>query len=166
MQQLLRRTLEVPVHERGENFVIGSWRSLFVMYWIGGPSLHALDRMEHHEDALLRRHPEGITSLFVIREIRITRPPTGEVKRRADELASKYFPHLVGTAQVVDGSGFSASMARTFLTAVTLFGRSQAPTKVFGDIGSATRWIGRLPSQDAGIAERAGELEGAVSAMV
>lgn len=155
MHAVAGRGPRLALHERGDHYVIASWRSLFVMVWYGGASLHALDAMERHEDRVLARHPDGITAFFVIRDIAITRPPGADVRERSEALLEKYAPHLRGTAQVIEGGGFKASMARTFLTAVTLFGRSKVRTKAFGDVRPAMKWVGGLPTQPAEIAEHA-----------
>ena len=165
MRARAEQALRLRLHERGDHYVIASWRSLFVMIWYGGASLHALDAMERHEDRVLARHPDGITSFFVIRDIEITKPPGADVRERSAQLLEKYAPRLRGTAQVIEGGGFKASMARTFLTAVTLFGRSKVKTKAFGDTRQAMRWVGALPAQEAGVGERAEALCAAIDAL-
>lgn len=155
----------LTLHERGEGFVVSSWGSVFVTGIFGQPSDAMLDAIDRHEGALTKKHPDGITSIFVIHDVQLARPPTAEFKKASQALMEKYAPHLRGTAQVVIGGGFVASMIRTFITAVTMFGSSPVRTKAFASVGDAVRWMVQLPGQDPEIARTAAMLEAALTEM-
>lgn len=157
------RSLEI--HQRGDDFVVGSWGSVFVTGILGPPKEEMLEAIDRHEGALAKKHPSGITSIFIIRDVQLSRPPTAEFKEASQALMEKYAPHLLGTAQVVLGGGFVASMVRTFITGVTMFGSSPVRTKAFATVGDAVSWMARLPGQDPEVGRDAAALEAALLEM-
>ena len=72
---------------------------------------------------------------------------TPEVRQAAAEYSRKG-AHGVGTAHVILVGGLLGSSVRAFLSTANLIGRPKNPTKVFGDLATASAFVAALLSAD------------------
>lgn len=132
---------------RSPTLWVGSYNSILVQVWLREGTLEGLDLVERLQDKLLERHRQGVSSLTILRNVRITKAPVDGLRERAQELQKKYAPHTIGSAQVIEMSGLAGTMARAFVTGLSLVTRTEAPTKVFESVSPATDWLAGLPRQ-------------------
>lgn len=126
---------------RGTDYVIGGVGSLFVTVVRRVPQLHMLEAIDRAEGAFVARVKRPIRSLFVVREIEVTAPPDAAFREKSAALMERYGPHLVATAQVIEGDGFKTSIIRAFATGLTLLSRQRVPSRSFATVDLAVEWL-------------------------
>lgn len=141
--------------ERGPDYVIGSIGTLFVTICRRAPRLAMLEAIDRTEGAFIARVRAPIRSLFILRDIALVAPPDAEFRAKSDYLMQKYTPSLVGTAQVIEGAGFGASLMRGFITGVTIVSRQKVPTRAFATVDAAVGWLAGLGVADPVLEDRA-----------
>lgn len=100
-----------------------------------------LDASMREGRAMARQYPEGIASLTLLMSgVPI---PDEALRAQSARYAEESSAWLRAGASVVKGDGFGASMARSFLTAVTLF-TSGPPRRTFSQPSAALVWLGGI----------------------
>ncbi|MEC7519557.1 MAG: hypothetical protein VYE22_06825 [Myxococcota bacterium] len=113
----------------------------FVVWW-DAPTVEQMIEYGRCADSVALRNPggSGLMNLVVDGMPRFS----GEVREAAKTHTTKGL-HTVGAAHVILVGGLLGSAVRGFLGTTVLLGRPKNPTKVFGDLDSAARWMsGRL----------------------
>jgi hypothetical protein len=114
--------------------------------------LEAIDRAE---GAFVSRAKRPIRSLFVVRDIQVTAPPDAAFRDKSAELMERYGPHLVATAQVIEGDSLKTSIIRAFATGVTLLSRQRAPSRSFVTVELAVGWLVGCGERDPSLGDAA-----------
>jgi hypothetical protein len=129
---------ELVVFSRDASYGVGLFRHVFMTIWREPPTaeqLIALDPLQH--DAA-RRCPSGFVALAVLPSIHARM--TNEVREAAEHLSRNPSHALVGTAQVITGTGFVAATTRMIATGMALLSRA-APTRLFSSVEAAAPWV-------------------------
>lgn len=116
----------------------GYSRNLHVVAWYDAPSLSQMHAYGACARALAGRAgcPSGLMNVVVEGMPRFSpevREATAEYTREG--------AHEVGAAHVILVGGLLGSSVRAFLSTAMLLGRPPNPTKVFGDVDGAARWM-------------------------
>jgi hypothetical protein len=150
--------------DQGPDYVIGGVGTLFVTVVRRVPKLHMLEAIDRAEGAFVGRAKGPIRSLFVVREIEVTAPPDAAFRERSLALMERYGPHLVATAQVIEGDGFKTSIIRGFATGLTLLSRQKVPTRSFATVDTAVAWLAGLGTPDRALLQ-ASPIVGEIAAL-
>lgn len=113
-------------------------RNLHVCAWYDAPTLEQMHAYGRAAKALSMRH-EGKSGLI---NVVVTGVPrfSGEVREAAAEY-TREGAHAVGAAHVILVGGLLGTSVRAFMSTIMLLGRPPNPTKVFGDVPHAARWM-------------------------
>lgn len=113
-------------------------RNLHVVAWYDAPSLEQMHAYASCAKALSDRwrRRSGLMNLVVGGVPRFT----AEVREAAAEY-TREGAHGAGAAHVILVSGLLGSSVRAFLSTAMLLGRPPNPTRVFGGIAEAARWM-------------------------
>lgn len=116
------------------------YRNVQIVAWYDAPSLeqmHAWDRCAqsvagrwHGQSALINIIVDGVPRF------------SSEVREAVSEYTREGV-HKAGAAHVILVSGLLGSSVRAFLSTVMLLGRPPNPTKVFGTLEDAARWMAK-----------------------
>lgn len=107
----------------------------------GAISAEFLDASMREGRAMSRRYPDGIASLTLL--VAGVPIPNEALRTQSAKAAKESQAWLRAGASVVGGDGFGASVARSFLTAVTLF-TSGPPRRTFSEPSAALTWLTRV----------------------
>lgn len=107
--------------------------------WKDAPTLAQMRRLRAATDRHKKMFPDG--GAFVNIVVSGTPSFSNEVRAEAAKQTSDNDTWGIATAHVVLVDGFAGIAVRSFFSTMTLLGRSKVPTKVFGDLDEATRWI-------------------------
>jgi len=118
--------------------VAGSLQNVHLAVYRGELTTEALARVHEAHLALLAAHAP--TVVFSLAE-EGTPLPGAEVRELATRYGNEIAPRIRCSAQVLLGSGFWVSAARSLLTAVLLVRQVDYPMKICSDIGEAARFI-------------------------
>jgi hypothetical protein len=149
-----RPAAKLQLVERGKDYAIATVGSLYVQVCQRTTRLDLLEAIDRTEGAFLAKVGAPIRSLFVIRNIALTGPPDAAFRTKAAYLMEKYSPSLVGTAQVIEGSGFGTSIMRAFVTGITIVSRQKVPTRAFAALEPSLAWLAGLGTADPSLADR------------
>lgn len=123
------------------DFTIATFRNCLV-WSMRGEVTHDLIRraLPPHQD-LKRRYPAGFGVLTIIGDtVPISMPE--DARALSTSITRDFQPHYRGLCEVIEGDGFRSSITRSIVSGIRLFARSTCPSKVFGDVKPATRWLG------------------------
>jgi hypothetical protein len=129
---------ELVVFSRDAAYGVGLFRHVLITSWREPPTaeqLIALDPLQHDVG---RRCPSGFVALAILPSIHAHMTP--EVREAAEHLSRNPSRLLVGTAQVITGTGFVAATTRMIATGMALLSRA-APTKLFSSVEAAAPWV-------------------------
>lgn len=124
-------------------------RNVHFCVWYDAPEVEQMREYGRRSEAIRARHPEGTGLMNLV----VSGVPrfSSEVRDVARELTREGI-HRAGTAHVILVGGLLASAVRGFFGTMILLGRPPNPTRVFGDVDEASRWL--ADSMNAHAAER------------
>jgi hypothetical protein len=128
------------VLERGENYLFGTWRNVFVTMWRGTATLAALQRVSTFQRQLEKRFGGGGYCALAILSMSSLRMDA-EMRAEAARLTDNPGPSLKAIAQVIQGSGVRAATTRMIAAGLMLVRKSKIPSKLFDDVPAAARWL-------------------------
>jgi hypothetical protein len=120
-----------------------AWSSVsgnFVVHLFEGTvTIAEMDRMQQIGDAHNARHPAKRVELVIIHssDARMS----GDERSRMARLIKHGDAHRTATATVILAEGLVGALHRSTLTALLMVARPPHPTKVFGDVAEAVRWL-------------------------
>jgi hypothetical protein len=123
-----------------EALAIGSVSNIVVVTWRGEKTPERAASERRSVLAITSEHPGDTFALFVIKP---SAPPPNEAMRRVSaQMVRAAEQDLRAVAVVIEGTGFTAAVARAVLTALELLtGGHTFPSKYFSDVHDATRWL-------------------------
>ncbi len=133
-----------------DDFAMATWRNVMIMSWRKGVSVTALRRLDALGDELHVKYPQGYASMSI--SIDKTPMPDQEARRLASELMRKGEGRMLGSVNVVEGTGFWASTSRSVLAAMNFAAQIKYPMHVTATIEEACVVLAgqlKLPSTDA-----------------
>lgn len=135
---------ELKVTHRAQGLLLGSFHDVFFAVWSTKPipELFALQR--DGLAAAVQAKP-GRTH-FVCVVAPNADPPEQAERDASSRMITSHGSQLLGTACVVEGSGFRAAISRTVLTGIVLFIRTPSPVTIFDSVDAASQWIQRRTS--------------------
>ena len=137
---------DVTVISRGEGYLIGCWRNLYVIDFRVTPTIEAIDKSVAGKRTVLERHPQGVVVLNFLAQGPM---PPSEVRAHAAKAQTKDIAGVLGHATVIDATGFAASAMRSILTGLFLVERHPFPRKVFSASQDAVSWLSQQSSATA-----------------
>ena len=118
---------------------LGELGPLCIALWRGAVTREHFDRQAAALAQVVARHP-GRAGFMCIVEPGAT-PPNEELRRASAEMIESHAERLVFVAAVIEGTGFQASVARSVLTAISLFiPRRKTRTAYFSSAAPAASW--------------------------
>ena len=128
-----------------------------VAVWRSEPTAVRFGRQRSALEGMVRTYPGKTKFLCVIEPD--TPPPSEAIRRAAGAMIDGHKENLGKVACVIEGTGFRAATTRVVLSGIAMLIRSSVPTKFFGTVESAARWLAAEdPAQVGQIAALSGEL--------
>lgn len=127
------------VIEQNEAVVVALWSNVFLTLWRGAATVSQLRRIGAHHRAIDQSFPEGFCALAVMSGSALSMPPA--VRAEAESLSKNPGRNLKAIAQVITGAGFAAAATRAMASGLALVRKSKVPSRFFGDIPSAARFL-------------------------
>lgn len=122
--------------------------SLLVVQYVAATTLKDLDGIDGVQRALAQRYGR-VSVLSIIGElgniVRVDEP----VRKRSNELLTRYERITRGGAIVITTRGLAGVMVRTFMSSLFLLNRTELRMKTFARLDEALQWLQQLPGQDA-----------------
>jgi hypothetical protein len=144
------------VTERASGLLLGTYSDVFFAVWSTKPTPELFAKQRDGLEAAARANPGNTLFLCVVSACA---PPPEQAERDASSrMISKLGQNLLGTACVIEGSGFRAAITRTVLSGILLFIRTPSPVTFFDSVSAASTWMqrrGRAPD----LAQLARQLE-------
>lgn len=123
---------------------LGTWNNVNLMVWRNSVLPHHLDKLRDYYVQLAKTTPRW-HSLSIMSGDNL--PKIGPSEReRIRELVALSAPHLISSAQVVEGKGLWAAAVRALMLGIN--GLSRAPSSVFGNAESACEWMAKRERAD------------------
>jgi hypothetical protein len=107
--------------------------------WFDAPELAHLRTL----DRCFKRLKREIEGAIVFVNVVVSGVPkfSAEVREEAARQAADFDERDLATCHIILVDGFTGTAVRAFMSTATLLGRPTHPTKVFGDLPGAARWI-------------------------
>lgn len=126
------------VHFRDDTLTIATWRDLYIEAWWKHGTVGHLRRVREQHDAFLRRSPgQKSAQLAVVRSNGITLESRDEMIRRYEEMLSR----VSASAVVMPTSGFTSSVVRSMIAALTLLRKPPYPWKMCENVDQAGTFL-------------------------
>jgi hypothetical protein len=135
-------------------FTIATFENGLLWSFRGEANLARIERALPVHQALAKKYPKGFSVMSIVSEAVPLAMPA-DARDMGTRITRDFQPHYCGICEVIEGSGFRGSVARSVVAGVRLVARSSVPAKVFAEVESASRWLGALMSPGAG-AEKMG----------
>jgi hypothetical protein len=142
---------ELEVHEPG--YCIGVWHEVMYSAFRTQATLESLAKVRHAIEELAKRTPGKIYTVTVLEPSAFDNSMPAAVREEASRIVRDMAPRTGATVTVIEGTGFRSATARLVTSGVYLLSRQTFPTKVFGTVPEAARWLltlaGRKSSADS-----------------
>ena len=115
-------------------------RNVQIAAWYDAPSLEQMHTYGRCAKVLSKRYGGKSALMNVV--VKGVPRFSSEVREAASEY-TREGAHQIGAAHVILVGGLLGSSVRAFLSTVMLLGRPPNPTKVFGDLDGAARWMAK-----------------------
>lgn len=127
------------VVHKDQTFAVVIGGRVVAAVWKDAPTLAQMGRLRAATDRHKKMSPDGGALVNIV----VSGTPSfrNEVRVEAAKQTSENDTWGIATAHVVLVDGFAGIAVRSFFSTMTLLGRSKVPTKVFGDLDEATRWV-------------------------
>jgi hypothetical protein len=128
-----------------EDLVICHWDNLVLLVWMKRTRLHHLVHIRMAVEAARRANGNLLCLLQIVVPTAVI--PDASARKALSEMLLSFEGIVSHSALVHLGSGFSASVVRSVVTAITALRRHGFPLQVFGTVQAAITWLER--SNDA-----------------
>lgn len=132
---------ELRVGHRGRGLLLGTYRSVFFAVWSTKPTPELFELQRAGLAAAVTASPGRVFFLCVVSPN--ADPPDQTERDASSRMITGHGARLLGTACVVEGTGFRAAITRTVLTGIALFIRTPSPITFFETVDGAQQWIQR-----------------------
>lgn len=128
------------VHDDG---TMRQWycRNVQIVAWFDAPTLEQMHAYGRAASALSMRFDRKSALMNIIAGGTV--PRFSSEVREAAATYTREGAHQIGAAHILLLSGLLGSSVRAFLSTMMLLGRPPNPTKVFGDLDTASLWMAR-----------------------
>jgi hypothetical protein len=123
-----------------DDFAMGTWRNVMIMSWRKGVSVAALRRLDALGDQMHAKYPQGYASMSI--SIHKTPMPDEASRKLGSELMKKAQGRMIASVNIIEGSGFWASTARSVVAAMNFAAQIKYPLRVTATIEEGTQWLG------------------------
>lgn len=127
------------VIEQNEAVVVALWSNVFLTLWRGTATVEQLRRIGAYHREVDSAFPGGFCALAVMSSSGLRMPP--DVRAEAEGLAKHPGRNLRAIAQVITGTGFAVAATRAIASGFALVRNAKVPSRFFGDIPSAARFV-------------------------
>jgi hypothetical protein len=127
------------VFGRQPEFLLGTWHNIVVSVWIQAGTLECLRQLEACSEAAFKVHPKGLGSMAILEPM--GRDASEEVRREVVRQTNRMRHLFKGSAQVIEGTGFGAALARGVIAGLNLVTTNMCPRKVFDNVELASPWL-------------------------
>jgi hypothetical protein len=117
---------------------LGSWNDIVFQVWRSGATVADIEAASSLLTRVAERAGSQVVSVAFLSSEGLPKLGDAERKRAAD-LAKQTSHHIKIAAQIIEGSGFIASMLRSVVSGVNML--SKNPTKVFASNVEAARFL-------------------------
>ena len=144
-----------------------AWKNVVVSCWFGPSTLEGVAIHDACLEGQCSLHPKGLSTIGVVLPGQFALPAPA-VREELSRFVHKYAAHVVGSALILQGSGFWASAVRGAVTAVTMVSRRELKPQIFSAARPAVQWLAPIHLARTGVEidveELASLIEGAVRA--
>jgi len=128
------------VHLTTDDLAIGHWGNLVMLVWIKRTHLYHAADIRRAVDIARQTSDGPLCLLQVVLPTAVI--PDASARKALSEMLRSFEGVVSHSALVHVGSGFSASIARSVVTAITALRRHGFPLQVFGSLPAAISWLG------------------------
>lgn len=132
--------MDVSIHMSTRDVVLASWERVALGLWRGKTTVGAVRKAGQ----LLANHAASLQAPLLLLTVTEEQVPLPTLEARM-ELVS-FLKSANGIVErhaiVFEGEGFRAASIRAVVAGVSLFSRPEFPSRVFGSIGAAARFLG------------------------
>lgn len=132
---------ELQVSQRVPGLLLGSYGQVFFAAWSTKPTPELFEVQRAGLAAAVQANPGRTFFLCVVSPN--ADPPDQAERDASSRMITSHGANLLGTACVVEGSGFRAAITRTVLTGIVLFIRTPSPVTFFENVDGASKWMQR-----------------------
>jgi hypothetical protein len=147
---------ELQISHRAAGLMLASFGEVFVAVWSTKPTPELFELQRASLVAAVEKAP-GRT-FFVCVVSPNADPPEQAERDASTRMITALGDRLLGTACVIEGTGFRAAITRTVLTGMVLFVRTPSPVLFFEQMDDAVEWI-RRRSSGADLSQLAARVE-------
>lgn len=127
--------------QRARGLLLGTCGEVFFAVWSTKPTPELFELQRAGLAAAVQANPGRTFFLCVVSPN--ADPPEQAERDASSRMISQHGGNLLGTACVVEGSGFRAAITRTVLTGIVLFIRTPSPITFFDSVDAASSWMQR-----------------------
>jgi hypothetical protein len=134
----LRRGSMIIFAEEPE-VIIATWNNMVVTVWRQSATVKHVRMIDLCTERMAKANPKGLGFLAIIEPI--GRNPEPGVREEALRQAREWAHVYKSSAQVIEGQGFGAAIARTFVAGLNMLAPSSSPRRVFDRVRAAVPWL-------------------------
>lgn len=127
---------------------MGYWHDTAIVVWATQATVPLITEFSRLAEVMMERHTRASTVQILAPGSTI---PTPDARVALNEVIARYADRLIGCAAIMEGSGFWASMMRSFLTGLQLFQRNGWKTKFCSTPTEAAQWLAVLHASELGV---------------
>lgn len=135
---------ELHISHRARGLLLGTQGDVFFAVWSTKPTPDLFELQRSGLAAAVYAKPGRTIFLCVVSPN--ADPPDQAERDASSRMITTHGEKLLGTACVVEGSGFRAAITRTVLTGIVLFIRTPSPVAFFESVDAASLWMQRRSS--------------------
>lgn len=133
--------LELHISHRARGLLLGTFGDVFFAAWSTKPTPELFELQRAGLASAVHAKPGRTLFLCVVSPN--AEPPDQAERDASSRMITSHGAKLLGTACVVEGSGFRAAITRTVLTGIVLFIRTSSPVTFFESVDAAAQWMER-----------------------
>ena len=145
-----------------QSCVIGHLRNMTFCAWNAAPIARDVEAFIALAEQLTQTYPLNSNVSLVMRNADL---PGADARAALERLTTDYASAIHGVALVIDGSGFRASIIRSFLTGLHLLRGNGYRCKTFGKPTEANRWLLDTHNAETGVVLTEREMQAACDAI-
>jgi hypothetical protein len=132
---------KLHISHRARGLLLGTFGHVFFSVWSTKPTPELFELQRAGLAAAVHEAPGSVLFLCVVSPN--AEPPDQAERDASSRMITHHGSKLLGTACVVEGSGFRAAITRTVLTGIVLFIRTPSPVTFFDSVDAASSWMQR-----------------------